>query len=48
MKWSGNAARMGESKDAYRVWRNPRERDHLEAPGVEWEDNIKMVLQDVG
>jgi hypothetical protein len=29
-------------------WRNLRESDHLEAPGVEWEGNIKMVLQEVG
>jgi len=48
MKWSGHATRTGESKGAYRVWRNLRERDHLEAPGVEWEDNIKIVLQEVG
>jgi hypothetical protein len=48
MKWSGYAARVGESRGAYRVRRNLRERDHLEAPGVEWEGNIKMVLQEVG
>jgi hypothetical protein len=48
MKWSGHAARMGESRGAYRFWRKLREEDYLEAPGVEWEDNIKMVLQGMG
>ena len=28
-------------------WGNVRERDHLEDPGIGWEDNIKMDLQDV-
>ena len=44
----GHAARVGESRGAYRVWRNLRERDHLETSGVEWEGSIKMVLQEVG
>jgi len=43
----GYAARMGESRGVYRIWRKLRERDHLEAPGVEWKGNIKMVLQEV-
>ena len=29
-------------------WRNLKERDHLEDPGVDREDNIKMDLQEVG
>jgi len=29
-------------------WENLRERNHLENPGVRWEDNIKMDLQEVG
>jgi hypothetical protein len=29
-------------------WGNLRERDHLEDPGVRWEDNIKMDLHKVG
>ena len=29
-------------------WDKLRERDHLEDPGVDWEDNIKMNLQLVG
>jgi len=39
---------MGESRGAYRVWKNVREIYHLEAPVVKWEGNIKMVLQEVG
>jgi hypothetical protein len=39
---------MEESRGAYWVWKTLRERDHLEAPGVEWGSNIKMVLQEVG
>jgi len=26
----------------------PEERDHLEDPGIDWEDNIMMDLQEVG
>ena len=29
-------------------WGNLREGDHLEDPGIDWEDNIKMDLQEVG
>ena len=29
-------------------WGNLRDRDHLGDPGVRWEDNIKMDLQEVG
>jgi len=29
-------------------WGSLRERDHLEDPGIDWEDNIKMYLQEVG
>jgi hypothetical protein len=29
-------------------WGDLREGDHLGDPGVRWEDNIKMDLQDVG
>ena len=29
-------------------WENLRERNHLENPGVRWEDNIRMDLQEVG
>jgi hypothetical protein len=29
-------------------WGNLKEGDHLRDPGVRWEDNIKMDLQEVG
>jgi hypothetical protein len=29
-------------------WGNLRERDHLENPGVRWEDNIKKDIYEVG
>jgi len=29
-------------------WGNLRDRDHLGDPGVRWEDNIKMDLEEVG
>ena len=37
MTWVGHVARMGDSKEANKVfwWGNPRERDHLEDPGVD-------------
>jgi hypothetical protein len=38
MKWAGHVARIGEN-DAYRI------REHLEDPGGEGKNNIKMYLQ---
>jgi hypothetical protein len=36
MRWEGHVARVGESRDAYRVSvGKPEEKDHLEYPGVE-------------
>jgi hypothetical protein len=29
-------------------WRNLRERDHLEDPGIDGEDNTKMDFQETG
>ena len=35
MSWARHAECMSESRGVYRVlWGNPRERDHLENPGV--------------
>jgi hypothetical protein len=49
MRWAGHVERKGKSRDAYRVWwRNLREIDHLEDPGVDGGNNIKMDLQKVG
>jgi hypothetical protein len=48
IKWAGHVARMGKGRGAYRVLvGKPKERDHLEDPGVderiilEW--NLKIL-----
>jgi hypothetical protein len=49
MRWAGHVERKGERRGVYIVVvGNPRERDHLEDPGVRCEDNIKMDHQEVG
>ena len=49
MRWAGNVARMGRGEVYTGFWWDKlRERDHLEDPGVDLEDNIKMNLQLVG
>ena len=36
MYWVGHAARIGEGRDVYRIWRGiVRERDHLEDPDLD-------------
>jgi hypothetical protein len=45
MKWTGQIARMGERRTAYRVLvRNPEGKRPLGRPRLEWEDNIKIDL----
>jgi hypothetical protein len=39
MRWAGHVARMGEKRNAYRIWVGPRHR---------WVDNIKMDIREVG
>ncbi|KAJ4435454.1 hypothetical protein ANN_18069 [Periplaneta americana] len=49
LRWAGHVARMGESRNAYRVlvgW--PAGKRPLGRPRRRWEDNIKMVLRGVG
>jgi hypothetical protein len=47
MRCAGHAARMGESRDVYRVlWENLSERDHLGGQRRRCDDNIKMDIQD--
>jgi len=49
MKWAEHVARMGESKGVYRVLvEKPEGKRPIGRPCHRWEDNIKVVLQDVG
>ncbi|KAJ4434311.1 hypothetical protein ANN_22866 [Periplaneta americana] len=47
--WAGHVARMGESRNAYRVLvGRPKGKRPLGRPRRRWEDNIKMDLREVG
>jgi hypothetical protein len=49
MRWAGHVARMGEDRSMYRVLvGKPEGKRPLGRPRREWEDNIKMDLQEVG
>jgi hypothetical protein len=49
MRWVGNVARMGERRCAYRALvGKPEGRRPLGRPRRRWEDNIKMILREVG
>ncbi|KAJ4446154.1 hypothetical protein ANN_12847 [Periplaneta americana] len=49
LRWAGHVARMGESKNAYRVLvGRPEGKDLWGGPRRSWEDNIKMDLREVG
>ncbi|KAJ4448592.1 hypothetical protein ANN_10611 [Periplaneta americana] len=49
LRWAGHVARMGESRNAYRVLvGRPEGKRPLERPRRRWEDNIKMDLREVG
>ncbi|KAJ4429626.1 hypothetical protein ANN_21827 [Periplaneta americana] len=49
LRWAGHVARMGESRNAYRVLvGRPRGKRPLGRPRRRWEDNIKMDLREVG
>ncbi|KAJ4428371.1 hypothetical protein ANN_24390 [Periplaneta americana] len=49
LRWAGHVARMGESRNAYRVLvRRPEGKRPLGRPRRRWEDNIKMDLREVG
>jgi hypothetical protein len=47
MGWAGHAARMGERRGVYRVWR-PSGKRPLGRPRCRWEDKIKVDLREVG
>ncbi|KAJ4438640.1 hypothetical protein ANN_14587 [Periplaneta americana] len=49
LRWAGHVARMGESRNAYRVLvGRPAGKRPLGRPRCRWEDNIKMDLREVG
>ncbi|KAJ4445522.1 hypothetical protein ANN_12202 [Periplaneta americana] len=49
LRWAGHVARMGESRNAYRVLvGRPEGKRLLRRPRRRWEDNIKMDLREVG
>ncbi|KAJ4444371.1 hypothetical protein ANN_06163 [Periplaneta americana] len=49
LRWAGHVARMGESRNAYRVLvGRPEGKRPLGRPRHRWEDNIKMDLREVG
>ncbi|KAJ4449812.1 hypothetical protein ANN_01218 [Periplaneta americana] len=49
LRWAEHVARMGESRNAYRVLVvRPEVKRPLGRPRLRWEDNIKMDLREVG
>jgi hypothetical protein len=44
---AGNVAYMGKMKNAYKILVRKSDRDHLEDLD-KWEDNISMVLREIG
>ncbi|KAJ4432213.1 hypothetical protein ANN_20829 [Periplaneta americana] len=49
LRWAGHVARVGESRNAYRVLvGRPEGKRPLGRPRRRWEDNIKMDLREVG
>jgi hypothetical protein len=49
MRWAGHVASMGEGRGAYRILLGrPEGRRPLGRPRRRWENDIKMVLQEVG
>ena len=48
MRWAGHVARMGEMSGFW--WGNPREREHLEDPGVDGRIILRRIFRkwDVG
>jgi hypothetical protein len=49
MRWEEHAARMGETRNAYRIWvGKPEGKRPLGTPRSRWVDNIKINLRKVG
>jgi hypothetical protein len=48
MRWSGDVARMGERRNAYRILvGKPEGKRPLGRPRRRWVDNIKIVLREI-
>jgi len=49
MRWAGHVARIGESREVYRVLiGKPAVKSPVRRPRRRWEDNIKVNLEEVG
>jgi hypothetical protein len=49
MRWAGHVARMGETRNAYRISVGmPEGKRPLGRPRRKWVDNIKIDLRDIG
>ena len=49
IRWAGHVASMGDRRDVYRILvKKPEGKTPLERSSRRWEDNFKMVLQEVG
>jgi hypothetical protein len=49
MRWAGHVARMGETRNAYRILvGKPEGKKPLGRPRRRWVDNIKMDLREIG
>jgi hypothetical protein len=49
IRWAGNVARIGETKNAYRVLvGKPKGKRSLEMSRRRWEDDIKMDILETG
>jgi hypothetical protein len=46
MRWAGHAARMGDTRNAYKILMGePEEKRPLGRPKLRWVDNIKTDLR---
>ena len=49
MRWAGHVARMEESRSAFKILTGkPTGKKPLVRPRRRWEDNIRMVLSEIG
>jgi hypothetical protein len=49
MRWAGHVARLGDTRNAYRILvGKPEGKRPLETPRRRWVDNIKMDLGEIG